>query len=427
MSENDIRDIKDYWENHARRDPLWAILSDPAKKGGKWGLAEFFETGRREISILLYRLDSLNISFNRGRALDFGCGIGRLTQALASDIESVAGVDISETMIRLADKLNRFPNKVRYHVNAESHLKIFPDDSFDFIYTNIVLQHIEPRFSLSYLEEFLRILRPQGLLIFQLPSHLRDKETLPRNVGPMSDAAYVSRIKLEGVPESPLPPSAEFVLKVYIRNTSPEDWVRNEAAPIRAGNHWLSSDGATMLIQDDGRTLLPRVLQAGEECLVYLIVRAPGRPGEYLCEVDLAHESISWFKDKGSEAVRFPAEVREDDSLRIGLAAPQSGTQDLLDRVPLPSSSPDEAALEALDDLKREEPDAAEEPGNFPMHGIPKDRVVNFLVSRGASIIRIEEDEHGGREWVGYRYFVRRRSADGDSSGAPSSAATPSA
>ncbi|MCJ7588788.1 MAG: SAM-dependent methyltransferase, partial [Candidatus Aminicenantes bacterium] len=69
MSENEIRNIKDYWERLARRDPLWAILSDPAKKGGKWGLAEFFETGRREISILLYRLDSLNIPFSKGRAL----------------------------------------------------------------------------------------------------------------------------------------------------------------------------------------------------------------------------------------------------------------------------------------------------------------------------------------------------------------------
>jgi SAM-dependent methyltransferase len=411
MSGHEIRDVKDYWEKHARRDPLWAILSDPAKKGRKWRLAEFFETGRREISILLYRLDSLNIPFPKGRALDFGCGIGRLTQALASDFESVAGVDIAETMIRLADKLNRFPDKVRYHVNPESHLKIFPDGSFDFIYSNIVLQHIEPRISQAYLEEFLRVLRPEGLLIFQLPSHLRDKESLPQNVGPMNDAAYSSRIKLEGVPESPLPPSAEFVLKVYIRNTSPEDWVRQDAAPIRVGNHWLSSDGTTMLILDDGRTLLPRVLPAGEECLVYLTVRTPGRPGEYLCEVDLAHESISWFRDKGAAAVRFPVEAGESEGPRTGPDAPNSGKRVLHESGPLPSASFDPAGFEALDELYRKELDAAPELEDFPMHGISKDRVVDFLVSRGASIIRIEEDEHGGREWVGYRYFVRRYSA----------------
>jgi hypothetical protein len=177
---------------------------------------------------------------------------------------------------------------------------------------------------------------------------------------------------------------------------SPEDWVRNEAAPIRVGNHWLSRDGTTMLIQDDGRTLLPRVLSAGEECLLYLTVRAPDRPGAYLCEVDLAHESISWFKDKGAEAVRFPVAVGGGESRAIDRASPP------------PSSSPDAAAPEALDELYREDPGAAPEPGDFPMHGIPKDRVVDFLVSSGASIVRVEEDEHGGREWVGYRYFVRR-------------------
>jgi SAM-dependent methyltransferase len=412
MSADRLRGIQDFWERHARQDPLWTILSDPAKKGRKWGLADFFETGRREISILLYRLESLAILFGREGALDFGCGIGRLTLALAPHFERVAGVDVSETMIRLAEKFNRFPDKVRYHVNPEAHLKIFPDETFDFVYTNIVLQHIQPELSLTYLGEFLRVLRPEGLLVFQLPSHLRDKSSLPLDVGPMSDAAYASAIRLEDVPAAPLKPSAEFVLKVYIRNASPEDWIRNEAAPIRAGNHWLTRDGETMLIQDDGRTLLPRVLAAGEECLVFLTVRAPDRPGVYLCEVDLAHESISWFKDKGDEAVRFPVEIGGDESRAIDRASPPSGTQDLFDRRPLPSSSPDEAALEALDELYREDPGAAPEPGDFPMHGIPKDRVVDFLVSKGASIIRIEEDEHGGREWVGFRYFVRRRSAD---------------
>src|SRR5207244_13466385 len=29
-------------------DPLWAILSDPARRGGGWGLEEFFRTGEAE-------------------------------------------------------------------------------------------------------------------------------------------------------------------------------------------------------------------------------------------------------------------------------------------------------------------------------------------------------------------------------------------
>jgi SAM-dependent methyltransferase len=408
MSEREIRDVREFWEKHARRDPLWAILSDPAKRGRKWRLDEFFETGRREISVLLYHLDRLAIPYGRGAALDFGCGIGRLTQALAPHFSRTDGVDISDTMIRLANRLNRHPDRVRYHVNAGSDLRIFPDRAFDFIYSNIVLQHLPPELSLGYLAEFLRLLRPAGLLIFQLSSRLRDRESLPPKVEPLSDDAYASALRLEDAPPGPLPPSAEFVLKVYVRNASPRDWVRNEAAPIRVGNHWLSGDGSAMLIQDDGRTLLPRTLAAGEECLVFLAVRAPARPGGYLCEVDLVHESVSWFKDKGAAAVRFRVDARAGaDDAAAGPGPIEPGRR-AEDREPDAARTPDEVSADAWPEISAREPIApSEESEDFPMYGIPRERVEEFLVAGGASIIRVEEDEHGGREWVGFRYFVR--------------------
>jgi len=82
MSEREIRDVREFWEHQARRDPLWAILSDPAKRGRKWRLDEFFETGRREISVLLYHLDRLAIPYGRGAALDFGCGLQSVAERL---------------------------------------------------------------------------------------------------------------------------------------------------------------------------------------------------------------------------------------------------------------------------------------------------------------------------------------------------------
>jgi SAM-dependent methyltransferase len=48
-------------------------------------------------------------------------------------------------------------------------LKLFNDNDFDFIYSNITLQHMAPRYSQKYIQEFLRILSPEGLLVFQLP------------------------------------------------------------------------------------------------------------------------------------------------------------------------------------------------------------------------------------------------------------------
>jgi len=105
----------------------------------------------------------------RGRVLDFGCGVGRLTQALGDHFERATGVDISPTMLELARKYNRHGERCEFVWNAEPKLRMFPDCSFDMIYSRITLQHIMPRHVRKYLVEFLRLLAPEGLLLFQLP------------------------------------------------------------------------------------------------------------------------------------------------------------------------------------------------------------------------------------------------------------------
>jgi len=399
MVENRLREIREFWDAHARTDPLWAILADAAKKGRKWNIRDFFETGRREISVLLFRLKSLGLSPTLGHALDFGCGIGRLTRALAPYFERVVGVDVSPAMIELAEKLNIFPAKVRYVSNPVDHLHLFGTGEFDFIYSSIVLQHIQPEMTLGYFSEFLRVLKPGGLLVFQLPSHRRETLLRPEEIGPMGDEAYRSRLQVEGVPLAPQPPSKELVMKVFIKNVSSDDWVQKEAAPLRAGNHWLSGDGTTMFIQDDGRAALPRVIKAGEECLVYLKLTTPPQPGDYLCEIDLVHESVSWFKDKGGSSLRFPLRVR-------------ARTADIsaAERIDQPDNASESDSLReaATDQIRLELPDMSRDPGNFPMFGIPREQVVAFFRSKGTELLRVEDDDHGAPEWAGYLYIVRK-------------------
>lgn len=146
-----------FWEDAAQRDPLWAILSDPAKRGRRWELRAFFETGRREISLLLYQLRQLRHFPRTGPALDFGCGVGRLTQALATTFAEVVGVDLSPTMIRLANRLNQHSRTARYILNQSPDLAQFPSAGFDFVYSDTVLQHLEPDAARRYVKEFLRV------------------------------------------------------------------------------------------------------------------------------------------------------------------------------------------------------------------------------------------------------------------------------
>src|SRR5476651_566651 len=134
-----VDDSRKFWDAHAARDPLWAVLSDAGKDERKWDVRKFFQTGVNEISLVFYQLDSHGIEVARGSALDFGCGVGRLTQALAHRFENVLGVDVSPRMVETAASLNRFPGRASYVWNDAPHLKVFNDHSFDFIYTNIVL------------------------------------------------------------------------------------------------------------------------------------------------------------------------------------------------------------------------------------------------------------------------------------------------
>src|SRR4051812_43424570 len=109
----------------------------------------------------------------RRRALDFGCGLGRVTRALADRFEECVGVDISENMIRHAQELNRNIEGVSFVVNRTSDLSVFADGSFDLVYASIVLQHVPERRAIeSYIAEFCRVLCPGGLAVFQLPSHI---------------------------------------------------------------------------------------------------------------------------------------------------------------------------------------------------------------------------------------------------------------
>jgi len=164
-----LKDLQQNWDELGRRDPLWAVLTDPAKRGNRWIPEEFFDTGRREVAEVLASIQSLGLAIPKLRALDFGCGVGRLTQALAPHFESVTGIDIAASMLELARGYNRFGSRCTYILNESSDLRVLSDDVFDFVYSNYTLQHMKPGYAKCYLREFVRVLRPGGITVFQMP------------------------------------------------------------------------------------------------------------------------------------------------------------------------------------------------------------------------------------------------------------------
>jgi ubiquinone/menaquinone biosynthesis C-methylase UbiE len=167
-----LRELQRNWDEWARTDPLYAVLAHPEKKGAKWDPEDFLATGRQEVAAIMPTIEELGLE-GRTRALDFGCGAGRLTQALAEKFERVVGVDISPTVLEVAKQLNRRGAACQFMLNQRDDLSLFRDREFDFVYSFIVLQHMTPKYAVGYLSEFFRVSVPGSLVVFQMPEPFR--------------------------------------------------------------------------------------------------------------------------------------------------------------------------------------------------------------------------------------------------------------
>lgn len=84
---------------------------------------------------------------------------------------------------------------------------------------------------------------------------------------------------------------------VVVANRSRASWISDSQIPVFASYH-LSRDGR-MVAFDNVRTDLPGYLATGTRVAVPLRVDVPAEPGTYVLEVDLVHEAITWFADRG--------------------------------------------------------------------------------------------------------------------------------
>ncbi len=103
------------------------------------------------------------------RALEIGCGPGRLMRPMSRHFGEIHGIDVSDEMIQQArEKLQDIPNAHAHHANG-SDLAPFPADYFDFVYSYAVFQHIpSAEVVFSYLRETIRVLKPGGFARLQI-------------------------------------------------------------------------------------------------------------------------------------------------------------------------------------------------------------------------------------------------------------------
>jgi len=194
----DLTELQENWNRFGKEDPLWSILTVPAFRDNRWSPEEFFKTGRAAVADLVVRAQTMGLVVGSGRALDFGCGVGRLTQALAEDFDQVIGIDIAPSMIEKARAFNMNEAKVEYLLNESDNLELL-SPGFDLILSEITLMHIETRYARRYIAEFVRLLSGDGLAVFQLPlptAKQRIRAGLPQRL-----VHVLNRIRSSGKPK----------------------------------------------------------------------------------------------------------------------------------------------------------------------------------------------------------------------------------
>jgi SAM-dependent methyltransferase len=409
----DLRKLERVWRTLGRDDPFWAALTDSEKRGGGWEAGEFFRTGEAEIDAVLQSAVRRGVEVARGRALDFGCGAGRLTQALAARFDRADGVDISASMIALARQHNRFGERCKYHRHVSADLALFRDSAFDFIYSAVTLQHIPPDYSRRYIREFVRVLAPDGLLVFQLPSHRGPAEpmssaTRTRSNGRLPRDAFSAAIHLESEAREWMAGETRL-LHVSIRNEGRRPWPagsRDDGAfRVQVGNRWRAADGA-LVVPDDGRTPMPHDVAPGQRVTVFLEATAPLFNGEYLLELDMVQEHVSWFRDRGSRSKLVPCHVsggqtpppRGEPAKRFSQRHPR--VHAFLVKVGLNQIRGGVLRHRARVRAGRWQRSA------MVMHSIPRSQVVALLEDAGARVLQVDEEltrdgYQSCRYWVG--------------------------
>jgi SAM-dependent methyltransferase len=162
------------WEILGQERPHWSVLSSdqfsPERIAGSQ--ADFYLSGGNDVAELFATLARAGVDPAGYRTVfEFGCGIGRVTPHLARRFPRVIACDVSASHSRLAAATINAAGIE----NADIVRATMPDfgmtQPFDVWYCRIVLQHNPPPLIRMILERALKLLTPNGVAVFQVPTY----------------------------------------------------------------------------------------------------------------------------------------------------------------------------------------------------------------------------------------------------------------
>jgi len=161
------------WHYLGETEPYWSVITQENYLLSHFaqGRETFYKSGELEAAVLDSALQRHAIELRaEGRALELGCGVGRVTGALARRYREVVAIDISEPHLMLArDELQAqgISNILYEHLTSLDQTQSY--GAIDLFYSKIVLQHNPPPVMEVLLKNLLGALTPGGVGFFQIP------------------------------------------------------------------------------------------------------------------------------------------------------------------------------------------------------------------------------------------------------------------
>jgi SAM-dependent methyltransferase len=161
----EARHMRRFWDARAREDAFFFV--DTTGRYRDPDTERFWASGDETLRAFSDRLgvavEPTDVAF------DIGCGLGRLTRALAARSSQVLAIDVSADMLEQAKKYNAQLTNVTWLQGDGVSLQPVSDASVDAIVSFVVFQHIpDPAITLGYVREMGRVLRPGGWSAFQV-------------------------------------------------------------------------------------------------------------------------------------------------------------------------------------------------------------------------------------------------------------------
>jgi SAM-dependent methyltransferase len=168
--------VREAWTHMGVARPHHSVLSGRdylPQFINKDSIDRFYASGAREAATINTILRRHGFCHPESKiCVEYGCGLGRVTFALANIFKKVHGYDISTTHLTSAERhaSDTGIHNIDFHLCSADLVSKNLEDC-DFFYSRIVFQHNPPPLMRELIATSLKSLRPGGVAIFQVPTY----------------------------------------------------------------------------------------------------------------------------------------------------------------------------------------------------------------------------------------------------------------